>query len=595
MRDLSDLLPLFVAIPLGAGFIIPLISRKADEANPGVGSGRLLALIVGFCLLAGSIAILGRPSCVCWVGGWPSPGRSAVGLSMVCDGLAQMLLVTVNAIGFLALLYSWSYIQRFTGQALYYSLFLIMLAGMNAVVLSGDVFNVFVFVEVSVISSYALVAFGVERAELEASFKYVVLGSVSSLFVLVGIGLLYNLTGHLNMALVADRLAAIGGGPAVWLAAGCFLMGLGLKAAVVPFHAWLPDAHPSAPAPISAMLSGVLIKAVGVYAICRLMFNVFGVASASGGLYANVLITLGTLSMVVGVLLAIGQWDFKRLLAYHSISQMGYVFLGVGVGAAVLAHSGPPVAAALAIFGGLFHLVNHAVFKSLLFLCSGSAEYAAGTRDLHQLGGLKHTMPVTAGCCRIAALSIAGVPPFNGFWSKLIIVIAVAAAGYWLLAALAVFVSFMTLLSFIKVQRYALEGSPPEAIRSINDAPAPMRVAMVTLAVACVLLGVLVPLHQDWLISPAVRALTEGQAYAQKYQPSLPPPGATVADLAYIRANQSAGDEPQNSVCVVPAAGKHADQITTAARAEGRGSSVLGNPLDDSGSVAGPSVRGYRR
>jgi len=318
-------------------------------------------------------------------------------------------------------------------------------------------------------------------------------------------------------------------GPAVWLAAGCFIMGFGLKAAMVPFHAWLPDAHPSAPAPISAMLSGVVIKAVGVYVVCRLMFNVFGMSSAGGGMYANVLIALGTLSMVIGVFLAVGQWDFKRLLAYHSISQMGYVFLGVGVGAAVLARGGPTAIAALAIFGGLFHMVNHAVFKSLLFLCSGSAEYAAGTRDLHELGGLKRSMPVTAGCCRVAALSIAGVPPFNGFWSKLIIVIAVAQAGYWMLAGMAVLVSFMTLISFIKVQRYALEGEPADKDRIVCDTPVPMRLAMVCLAVICLLLGVLAPVHKDRLISPATDVLVDSQAYIDQFGPKMEKP--VLADL----------------------------------------------------------------
>jgi len=518
---MSDFLPLFVVIPLAAGFLAPVMPR-------GDKPGRLLAirgmaLMVSLLLLAGSIGILGQNASVYWIGGWPSPENPTVGLSLVCDGLSQMLLVTINAIAFCALLYSWSYVQRFTGQPLYYALFMIMLAGMNAVVLAGDVFNVFVFMEVAVIASYALVAFGTERPELEAAFKYVVLGSVSSLFILLGIGLLYNLTGHLNMALIAARLADLPTTSAVWLAAGCFIMGFGLKAAMVPFHAWLPDAHPSAPAPVSAMLSGVVIKAVGIYVLCRLLFNVFGMASPAGKRCASVLMVLGALSMVIGVLLAAGQWDFKRLLAYSSISQMGYVVLAVGAGAAVLASNGSQTVAALAIFGGLFHVVNHAMFKSLLFLCSGSAEYVTGTRDLHQIGGLKRIMPTTAGCCRVAALSIAGVPPFNGFFSKLIIIIALALAGYWFLAALAALVSFMTLLLFIKVQRYALEGETPQRLRAARDVPAPMRVAMVGLAVACILLGVLVPLHKERLIEPAASVLMNGRAYAENYRPAILP------------------------------------------------------------------------
>jgi len=524
---MSELLPLFVVVPLAAGFLSPL--GRACTGDRGIRAVRGLALLVGALLLLGSVVLLGRGPVMYWIGRWPAPGRPTVGLSLVADGLTQLLLVTVNGIALLALLYSWSYLQRFTGQILYYCLFMIMLAGLNGVVLSGDLFNVFVFMEVAVIASYALVAFGVERAELEASFKYLILGSVSSLFVLLGVALLYNLTGQLNMALVAQRLGRLGTNPAVWLAAGCFVMGFGLKAAMVPFHAWLPDAHPSAPAPISAMLSGVVIKAVGVYAICRILFNVFGMTSPAGAAYANVIIALGALSMVVGVLLAIGQWDFKRLLAYSSISQVGYVFLGVGVGAAVLAAGGSKTVAALSIFGGLFHLVNHATFKSLLFLCSGSAEYATGTRDLHQLRGLRDTMPVTAGCCRIAALSIAGVPPFNGFWSKLIIVVAAAWAGYWKLASFAVLVSFMTLVLLLKVQSYVLGGMPTEHSAKAREVPVPMKVAMVCLAVACVLLGVLAPLHKDRLIAPAGRVLTDGQVYAATFQPPDASRGPVIA------------------------------------------------------------------
>ena len=521
---MGSLLPLFVAIPLGIGFLAPLAGLSRTESP--LTALRILALLGALTLLVGSILLLGQPASIHWAGQWPGPGRSSIGISLVADGLTQTLLLTVNAVATLALLFSWSYMRRFTAQALYYCLFFIMLAGMNGVVLAGDLFNIYVFMEVAVIASYALVAFGVERAELEAAFKYVVLGAVSSVFILLGVGLLYNLTGHLNMALVAERLSVLPPGPAVWLAAACFIMGFGLKASMVPFHAWLPDAHPAAPAPISAMLSGVLIKAAGVYVVVRLLFNVFGVTGVAGALYADVLITLGVLSMVIGVFLAIGQWDFKRLLAYHSISQMGYVFLAVGIGAAVLAAGGPTTLAGLAIFGGLFHLVNHAAFKSLLFLCSGSAEYATGTRDLHELGGLKHSMPVTAGTCRIAALSIAGVPPFNGFWSKLIIVIATAAAGYWLLAGIAVIVSFMTLLSFIKVQRYAIEGT---AAPSVREAPWPMTTALVGLAAACLLLGVLLPLHQDRLLRPATAVLTQGHEYARQFRPP-PAPAFTVAD-----------------------------------------------------------------
>ena len=198
-------------------------------------------------------------------------------------------------------------------------------------------------------------------------------------------------------------------------AAAFFLLGFGLKAAIVPFHAWLPDAHPSAPAPISAMLSGLLIKVSGVYAMTRIFFNVFGLTPA----LTTVLTVLGIASIFVGAFLAIGQKDMKRMLAYSSISQVGYVVLGIGIGTP------------LGILGGLFHLFNHALAKGLLFLNAGSVQQATGTRNLDEMGGLAKRMPVTAATSLVGSLSIAGVPPLGGFWSKLIIIIALVQAGHY--------------------------------------------------------------------------------------------------------------------------------------------------------------------
>jgi multicomponent Na+:H+ antiporter subunit D len=337
--------------------------------------------------------------------------------------------------------------------------------------------------------------------------------------VLFAIGTVYAVTGSLNIADISREIATKHStgdlNPALLLSAAFFLMGFGLKAALVPFHAWLPDAHPSAPAPISAMLSGVVIKSLGIYAMCRVFFHMFGFSPAlpSSLIIANSIMAFSVLSMVVGVLLAIGQWDLKRLLAYHSISQMGYVGLGLGVGARVLAVGGSPALAALAIMGGLFHLVNHAAFKSLLFLCSGSIEHATGTRQLKWLGGLRQRMPVTSACCSIASLSIAGVPPFNGFWSKLMIIIAVMQAGHWALASITVAVSFVTLMSFIKVQRYVIFGEMGKSVEKAKEAPAAICVSLVLLAIACVGLGLLYPVIGGSLLEPARDALMDGAAY----------------------------------------------------------------------------------
>jgi multicomponent Na+:H+ antiporter subunit D len=260
------------------------------------------------------------------------------------------------------------------------------------------------------------------------------------------------------------------------------------------------------------MLSGVLIKALGIYALTRVLFNVIGITPV----YGAVLITVGALSMGVGVFLAVGQWDFKRLLAYHSISQMGYVVLGIGLGGYILASGGKQSAALLAILGGIFHLANHSVFKSLLFLASGSIEYSTGTRQLKEMGGLLEKMPLTRATCTIASLSIAGVPPFNGFWSKLIIVIAAFQGGYPWLAAITILVSFVTLLSFIKVLRYAFLGHLPESLKTIRESPAMMSIALVLLAIFCTGMGLLlIPGAREMILDPAVAALANGVEYAQ--------------------------------------------------------------------------------
>ena len=220
--------------------------------------------------------------------------------------------------------------------------------------------------------------------------------------------------------------------------------------------------------------------------------------------------------MVIGVFLAVGQWDFKRLLAYHSISQMGYVVLGIGMGALILSRGGSVTWASLAILGGLFHLVNHAVFKSLLFLTSGSVEMSTGTRQLKQLGGLAEKLPFTRATCTIASASIAGIPPFNGFWSKLILMIAAVQAQFWGLAAVLIIVSLITLISFLKIQRYVFLGELPENLKEIKENRGSMLVAMVFLACLCVLMGLLllVPGLREIVLEPAVKVLVDGVSYS---------------------------------------------------------------------------------
>src|SRR4030042_1964080 len=463
-------LPAFVAIPLATAFLLPMFGKRGKDA------ATVVANIATILLLVFAVSCIGESGDY-EIGKWPIP----LGINLVLDGLSSLLLLAIGVVSAAVMLFSAGYMEQYTAKPKYLSLFLLMVAGMNGVVLSGDIFNLFVFLEIASLASYALVGFGCEHEELEASFKYMVLGSIASVLILFAVALVYGNTGSLNMAYISKAIQSSGMNNGLAFALSLFIAGFGLKAALVPFHAWLPDAHPSAPAPISAMLSGVLIKALGLYALCRTVFNVFGVSVAVGWVF----IALGVLSMVIGVFLAVGQWDLKRLLAYHSISQMGYVVLGIGLGALIIAQGGDITWASLAILGGLFHLVNHAVFKSLLFLTSGSVEMATGTRQLKKMGGLVERMPYTRAACTIASASIAGVPPFNGFWSKLILGIAAVQAGFFGLAGVPVLVRLCTLIMYLKVQRYVFLGELPENLRQVKEKKGSMVVAMLFLACLC--------------------------------------------------------------------------------------------------------------
>jgi multicomponent Na+:H+ antiporter subunit D len=485
-----QIIPLFVAIPLGMAFLLPMFGRKRPRLCDA------LANVTTLVLLVMSISVIGK-SGVYWMGGWVPRFGIPLGIALVLDNVAVLMLLTVNLIAFVSTVYSVQYMDKFTSKVRFYSLFLLMVTGMNGLVLTGDLFNLFVFLEIASIASYALVAFGCRREELEAAFRYVVLGGVASTFILLAIGIVYALTGTLNMAQIAMTIGTDFKAIHVFVI-GLFITGFGIKAALVPFHTWLPDAHPSAPTPISAMLSGVVIKTLGVYAMARVLFNVIGITP----MVSTVLLVLGALSIMVGVLLALGQDDIKRTLAYHSISQIGYVVLGIGLGTR------------LGIAAGLFHLMNHAVFKSLLFLNAGSIEYATGTRDYNKMGGLKAKMPVTAATSMIASMSISGIPPFNGFWSKLFIIVAAVQAERYGFAVWAVVGSILTLASFTKLQKRAFYEEPKEAYATAREAPAFMQASMIVLAVLCIAMGILwIPQIQESFFMPAAQIIQEGVKY----------------------------------------------------------------------------------
>ncbi|MCM8779284.1 MAG: NADH/ubiquinone/plastoquinone (complex I) [Candidatus Omnitrophica bacterium] len=416
---------------------------------------------------------------------------------MVLDGLTSFMLITVNLVTFLVAIYSISYMEKYTDKWKFWTLFMLMLAGMNGVIITGDMFNLFVFLEISAISSYALVAFGTEAEELEASFKYAIMGSVASSFILLGVAILYSHTSTLNMADMANVLSEKSSDLLKFVSV-LFLMGFGLKAALVPFHAWLPDAHPSAPASISAMLSGIFIKVLGIYALSRIVFNVFGLTP----LISSIFITLGILSMILGGFLAFGQIDIKRLYAYSSISQIGYITLSLGLGTPQ------------GVMAGLFHLFNHSLFKSLLFLNSGAIESVTQTRDLRRMGGLMQKAPLISYTNIIGAMSISGIPPLNGFFSKLLIVLACIQAKRLDLATAAILVSILTLIYYLKATGMAFFGTA-KTQNSAKKLSFSMNFSLVILSILCLIGGlILIPNVSDIFLKKAVNALLNGKNYA---------------------------------------------------------------------------------
>ncbi len=477
------LLPLFVAIPLFSALVLGFIEHKKWIIHT------LVMLTTSALVILAFATPLQRG--FYFVGGY----HPFVGITLMLDPLNRLLLIVVQILVFVASWYSIGYMEQYTAKSRYFSFVFLMLAGMNGIVITADFFNLYVYMEIATIASYALVAYGGKAHELEASFKYLVLGSISSLFILLGIALIYSQTAALNMMLVAQRLDVTN--PITWLIITVFAAGFGLKSALFPFHSWLPDAHSSAPAPVSAILSGVLIKVVGIYVLLRFFFNIIGIEQAPLTLIA----WLGALSSLVGVLLAMGQHDFKRLLACHSVSQVGYIFIGIGLGTP------------LGLIGALLHIVNHSAFKSLLFLSAGSVEHATGERNFHSMGGLAKVMPWTNAASFIGFTSIGGVPPLNGFWSKLILIIACVASGQWILGLIIVVVAIMTLTLFPKIQKYVFLGDLPSKFQKVKESPWSMIFPMLILCFFCITLGALivVPVLRETYFLPAAQALLSGK------------------------------------------------------------------------------------
>jgi multicomponent Na+:H+ antiporter subunit D len=324
-----------------------------------------------------------------------------------------------------------------------------------------------------------------DKHGLEGGFKYLILSAVATVMMLTGIALLLLTTGHTSFYEVA---VALRNTPSylTQIAVAMFIGGLCIKAGLVPFHGWLPDAYTSAPPGVTVLLGGILTKTTGTYTLIRLVSSVFGFTPQ----IKAVLLFIGALSIAVGALAALGQKDFKRMLAYSSISQMGYIVLSLGTGTV------------LGIAGGVFHLFNHAIFKTQLFVNAAAVEEQTGTRDMDVMGGLSAKMPVTGATSVVAFLSTAGIPPLAGFWSKLIIIVAVWVAGYRTYATIAVLASLVTCAYFLSMQRRVFFGTLVDRFKSIKETNAAILIPEVLLALVTIGIGVLFPRILNTFILP---------------------------------------------------------------------------------------------
>jgi proton-translocating NADH-quinone oxidoreductase chain N len=334
-----------------------------------------------------------------------------------------------------------------------------------------DLFSLYVFVEVTSVAAIILVTLREGQASLEGAWKYLILSSIASVFMLASLGFFLLSAGGVTFTEVAAAFSSPT--PFAWVAAMLFICGLFVKGAMIPFHGWLADAYTAAPAPVSVFLAGIVTKASGIFALMRLAPFLM----ETGGYAREVLLVAGALTAVGGAFLALGQSDMKRMLAYSSISQMGYIVMALGG------------QTSLALLAAGVHFFNHAVSKAQLFANAAAIETRLGTLDMDRMGGLGARMPVTGATAAVATLSIAGLPPLAGFWSKLLIVIALWNGGEKVFAVIAILTSLVTLAYFLSLQRRVFFGKVLPEWEAIKEAGAGLLVPVVALAIITVALG----------------------------------------------------------------------------------------------------------
>jgi multicomponent Na+:H+ antiporter subunit D len=437
---MTHLVLLPIVIPFAAAVAALLVRRRPlFQRTLGLaGSGGVL--FAAFMLI---VAVRRDGVHVLHIGDWPAP----FGITLVADLFSALMVMLAGVIGFLVTVYSLISMDVRRASFGYYPLLLILLMGVCGAFLTGDLFNLYVWFEVLLMASFVLLTLGGERGQIEGGFKYVTLNLIASTLFLTALGLVYGMTGTLNMAALARSLPSAPYPGLILTVSMLFLVGFGIKAAVFPLFFWLPASYHTPPVAVSAVFVGLLTK-VGVYALVRLFTLLF---MQDTTFTHTLILVLAGFTMVTGVLGAVAQNEFRRILSFHSISQVGYMLMGLGL-------STP-----LALAAGLYFMIHHSVVKTNLFLVSGVVYEMQGSYELKHLGGQYRAFPALAALFLVSALSLAGMPPLSGFFAKLSLVQAGLALGQHTIVGVSLAVGALTLFSMAKIWAEVFWKAPPDA------------------------------------------------------------------------------------------------------------------------------------